>query len=39
METVDIKIGKGRTIKVPVNYRDFYLDYSSNPENMGWNAK
>lgn len=31
-----LKIGKGRTIKIPANYQSFTLDYSSNPENKGW---
>ncbi len=35
-ETNILDIGKGRTIKIPVNYQHFVLDYSSNPENKGW---
>ena len=31
-----LNIGKGRSIKIPVDYQHFYLDYSSNPENKGW---
>lgn len=31
-----LSIGNGRTIKVPANYQEFILDYSSNPENHGW---
>ena len=36
METKILNIGRGRTIRMPVNYQQFILDYSSNPENYGW---
>ena len=36
METKILNIGRGRTIRMPVNYQHFILDYSSNPENNGW---
>ena len=32
----NIDLGKGKNIKIPVNYQHFILDYSSNPENKGW---
>lgn len=32
-----LNIGKGRTIKIPVNYQHFILDYSNSPESHGWN--
>lgn len=35
-ETKVLKIGKGRSIKIPVNYQHFYLDYSSSPEGHGF---
>ena len=39
MEKCEVKIldiGKGRNIKLPVNYQHFILDSSSTPETMGW---
>ena len=36
LEMKELNIGKGRTIKIPVNYQSFVLDHSSNPEAMGW---
>ena len=32
-----LNIGKGRTIRIPVNYQHFILDYSNSPEGHGWN--
>ena len=35
-QTNILNLGKGRSIRIPVNYQHFILDYSSNPENKGW---
>lgn len=35
-EIIILDIGKGRSIKMPINYQRFILDSSSNPENKGW---
>ena len=35
-QTKILDIGKGRTIKIPVNYQSFILDYSTSPESHGW---
>lgn len=35
-ETKTLNIGKGRIIKIPVNYQHFILDYSSTPEGHGY---
>lgn len=35
-ETNILNIGGGRTIRIPVNYQHFILNYSSNPEDFGW---
>ena len=35
-QTNIVDIGKGRTIRIPVNYQQFIIDYSSNPEDCGW---
>jgi len=32
-----LNIGNGRTIRIPVNYQHFILDYSNSPEGHGWN--
>lgn len=32
-----LNIGKGRFIRIPVNYQHFILDYSNSPEGHGWN--
>ena len=34
-----LQIGRGRSIRIPVNYQHFILDYSSNPEAKGWNRE
>lgn len=42
MEQRGIKIldlGNGRSVRMPVNYQHFILNYSSNPENMGWDKE
>lgn len=31
-----LNIGKGRTIRIPVNYQHFILTYSNNPADYGW---
>ena len=36
METKILNIGRGRTIRMPVSYQSFVLDYSADPENHGW---
>ena len=38
-ETKILDLGNGRSIKMPVNYQHFILDYSSNPENKGWDRE
>lgn len=38
-QTKILDIGNGRTIKIPVNYQHFILDYSNSPEGHGWNGK
>lgn len=38
-QTKILNLGKGRSIKIPVNYQDFILDYSSNPENQNYNRE
>lgn len=38
-QSVILEIGKGKSIRVPINYQEFILDYSSNPENKGWNRE
>ena len=35
-QTKILSIGKGRSIKIPVNYQQFLLTYSNNPEDHGW---
>ncbi len=35
-QTKILSIGKGRSIKIPVNYQHFLLTYSNNPEDHGW---
>jgi hypothetical protein len=35
-ETNILNIGGGRAIRIPVNYQHFILNYSSNPEDLGW---
>ena len=35
-QTNILDLGGGRSIRIPVNYQHFILDYSSNPENKGW---
>lgn len=35
-QTKILDIGKGRSIKIPVNYQNFILDYSNSPEAHGW---
>lgn len=39
LETKILNIGKGRTIKIPVNYQHFILDYSSTPEGHGYDRE
>ena len=42
MEHREVKIldlGNGRSVRMPVNYQHFILNYSSNPENMGWDKE
>ena len=34
-----LNIGKGREIKIPVNYQHFILDYSNSPEAHGYNRE
>ena len=34
-----LNIGNGRSIRLPLNYQHFILDYSSNPENKGWDKE
>ena len=31
-----LDLGNGRSIKIPVNYQQFILDYSNSPEGHGW---
>ncbi len=38
-QTKILDIGNGKTIKIPVNYQHFILDYSNNPEEHGWNRE
>lgn len=38
-QTKILNIGKGRSIKIPINYQHFILDYSSTPEGHGWNRE
>ncbi len=35
-QTNILNIGRGRTIRIPVNYQHFILSYFSNPEDCGW---
>lgn len=35
-QTKILGIGKGKSIKIPVNYQHFLLTYSKNPEDYGW---
>ena len=35
-QTIILNIGEGKSVKLPINYQEFILDYSSNPENKGW---
>lgn len=35
-QTKILNIGNGKSIKIPVNYQNFILTYSSNPEDYGW---
>lgn len=35
-EIKTVNIGKGKSIEIPCNYRDFILDFSSDPEAKGW---
>ena len=34
-----LDIGGGRTIRIPTNHQHFILDFSSNPENKGWDKE
>ena len=38
-QTKILEIGNGRTIRIPVNYQHFILDYSNSPEGHGWNRE
>lgn len=38
-ETNILNTGQGRTIRIPVNYQHFILNYSSNPEDLGWECE
>lgn len=35
-QVTTLNIGKGRTIRIPVNYQHFILTYSNNPADYGW---
>lgn len=35
----ELQTGSGRSIMIPLNYRHFIIDYSSCPENKGWNRE
>lgn len=37
-EVIILDIGNGKNIKLPINYQHFIIDYSSNPENKGWDS-
>lgn len=34
-----LNIGRGRTIRIPVDYQQFHIDYSSSPKGHGWNQE
>jgi len=38
-QTKILEIGKGRSIKIPVNYQHFILANSNSPEAYGWNRE
>lgn len=38
-QTKILSIGNGKSIRIPVNYQNFILDYSNSPESHGWNRE